>query len=449
MQMRRTSAFRLAFVLLLTFAFASAAVAQEVVLRVALVDRMEHRAAYQELFRRFEEQNPGIKVEILSLPGGSLRDERLTVLLAGGEMPDIWGEGGATSTYHVLNWVLDLTPYVERDYDELHIDDFLPTAWANVVRGDEIIGLPWGTSVSAFAYNRNLFDEAGVAYPPVSWNDASWNFEAMVQKARQLTRRNAAGLVEIYGFDQWVWEDYLLTWTQMFGGDWFDAKSYETGIVHGVVIDSPEVRDAYEALVSLMHESRVMPPPTGAQWATPPLHWEPFASGQIAMRTTSGWAFQMYMDNLDNWALAAIPEFPAGRHSLVANDAWHIYRGTKHPEEAWQLIKFLSSPESIEYFTEQTLFGPARISALPPYAEYLAEGVRMPVPDVIDLLLGAQAHGVESQDHVFHGWAQLRTIPAQVLAPVWEGSMAVPAALEEAQRRLQTLADELRSSLGE
>lgn len=445
--MKRRHPFVLALAMLLAICIGSIAAAQEVTLRVALVDRMEHRAAYQELFRRFEEQNPGIKIEILSLPGGSLRDERLTVLLAGGEMPDIWGEGGATSTYHVMNWVLDLSPYVQRDYDELEIDDFLPTAWANVVRGDEIIGLPWGTSVSTFAYNRHLFDEAGLPYLPVTWDDASWNYETMVQYARQLTRRNANGLVEVFGFDQWVWEDYLLTWTQMFGGDWFDEQSYKTGIVHGVVINSPEARDAYEALVDLMHQSQVMPAPAGAPWATQPIHWEPFAAGKIAMRITSGWAYQMYIDNLDNWALAAIPQFPAGRQGLVANDAWHIYQGSKHPEEAWKLIKFLSSRESIEYFTQQTLFGPARISALPPYAEYLADSLGMSVPEVIDVLMGAQTHGVESQDHVFHGWAQLRTVPAQVLAHVWAGTTVVPSALEEAERMLQSMADGIRAQL--
>lgn len=426
----------------------SAVASAEVVLQIALVDRMEHRAAYQELFRRFEEQNPDIKVEILSLPGGSLRDERLTVMFAGGQMPDIWGEGGATATYHLMNWLLDLSPYVERDRDELQIDDFLPTAWANVVRGDDIIGLPWGTSISTFAYNRDLFDRAGLPYLPVSWTDPSWNYESMLQHAGRLTQSNANGLVEVFGFDQWVWEDYLLTWTQMFGGDWFDAASYESGVVDKVVINTPEARDAYESLYQMMHETVVMPAPTGAPWASQPAHWEPFASGNVAMRITSGWAYSMYIDSAIDWALAAIPQFPAGRQGLVANDAWHISSTTKHPEEAWKLLKFLSSPESIEYFTEQTLFGPARISALPPYAEYLAEELDMVAADVIDVLVGAQTYGVESQDHVFHGWAQLRTVPAEVLGRVWQGTTPVPSALEEAQRRLQGVADQLRAELG-
>lgn len=422
--------------------------AAEVVLQVALIDRLEHRAAYQELFSRFEAEHPNIRIEIVSMPGGYLRDERLGVLFAGGQMPDIWGEGGATATYYVMNWLLDLSPFVARDRTELNIEDFLSTAWANVTRGDQIIGLPWGTSTSALAYNRRYLDQAGLAYPPVSWNDPSWNYDQLVHYARQLTKRTANGLVETYGFDQWVWEDYLLVWAQQFGGDWFDAGSYETGIVDQVVINSPETLEAYEQLHQLMHERAVMPPPVGAPWVATPTHWEPFAAGNIATRITSSWAYQMYIDaGLQDWGIAAIPEFPAGRQSLVANDAWHIWRGSEHPEEAWALLKFLASQESMEYFSAMTLFGPARISALNPYVSYLAEKLRMSPGEVVEVMVGSQAHGQESQDHVFHGWANLRAVPAEVLGRVWTRDLPLASALDEAQRRLQLVADELRSNL--
>lgn len=427
----------------------AAAQGQDAVLQLALVDRMEYRAAYEELVRRFEAQHPGVRVEILTLPGGSLRDERLAVLLAGGAMPDVWGEGGATATYTVLDWVLDLTPYVARDRAELDIDDFLPAAWANVARGGKIIGLPWGTSVSALAYNRDLLAAAGLPEPPVSWSDGGWTYERLVQYARQLTRRTPEGLVETYGFDYWVWEDYLLVWARLFGGDWFDAASYKTGVVERVVINAPENLAAYEALYGLMHEERVMPPPSGAPWAAAPTHWEPFTAGRVAMRITSGWAFDMHISaGLADWALAAIPAFPAGRQGIVANDAWHVWKGTRHPDLAWELVKFLSSPDAMLYFTEQTLFGPARISALGPYARFLADALGMSPAAVVDVLIGAQTYGVESPDHLFHGWADLRAVPAAVFARVWANTLPVPAALEEAQRRLQSVADELRAKLG-
>ena len=177
----------LTLLMVIMLAGASVTASAEVVLQVALVERPEHRPIYEVLFRRFEESNPGIKVEILSLPGGSARDERLTVLYAGDQMPDIWGEGGSTATFHVFDWVLDLAPFVERDRDELDIDDFLPAAWANVYRDSQIIGMPWGMSTSAFAFNRARLDEAGLSYPPVSWTDASWNYDVLLQYARQLT----------------------------------------------------------------------------------------------------------------------------------------------------------------------------------------------------------------------------------------------------------------------
>lgn len=439
----------LTLLMVMMLAGASVTASAEVVLQVALVERPEHRPIYEVLFRRFEESNPGIKVEILSLPGGSARDERLTVLYAGDQMPDIWGEGGSTATFHVFDWVLDLAPFVERDRDELDIDDFLPAAWANVYRDSQIIGMPWGMSTSAFAFNRARLDEAGLSYPPVSWTDASWNYDVLLQYARQLTRRTADGRVEVFGFETWLWEDYLLTWAHLFGGDWFDAASYETGIVNQVTINRPETMAAYEEIIKLIHDMQVMPGPGGAAWATGPVHWEPFASGQIATRITSSWAYEMYFDaGLEDWGIAAIPQFPAGRHSLVANDAWHIWKHTNHPEEAWQLVKFLTSREAMEFFSRGTLFGPARISALNPYVTDLAERLRMSPQDVIEVLVGSQTHGVESQDHVFHAWSEFRSIAAEVLPRAWSKELPLATVLNDAQRRMQAVADSVRQSLG-
>ncbi len=43
---------------------------------------------------------------------------------------------------------------------------------------DGVYGIPILSMGSFLYYNRDLFDEAGVAYPPTDWNDESWNYEA-------------------------------------------------------------------------------------------------------------------------------------------------------------------------------------------------------------------------------------------------------------------------------
>lgn len=443
-----TSSRRVASVLavLIVLLMVGRVLAANAVLHIGLVDRQEQRPAYQELFRRFMAENPEVEVEVIGMPGGEERNERLTVLYAGGQMPDIWGEGGHTATWFVSDWFLDLSSYFERDKAELRVNDYLPTAMANVTRSGRIIGLPWGTSTTAFAYNRNHLNEAGLAFPPVSWENTSWTYEQMVGMAKRLTKRDSEGRVERFGFEAWLWEDYVVTWAHCFGGDWFDRESYKTGIVERITINSPETQAAYEELMRLMYEDQVMPAPDHTVWVTDPAHWEPFASGDIAMRISSSWAYSMYIDaHLDNWALAAIPQFPAGRQNLCFNDAWHVFRNTKYPDQAWELIKFLSSKESMEYFSKETLFGPARISALNPYVSYLSQRLGMSTPEIIEVMVGSQAHGIESQDHVLVGWYEFRQIAGDLLWQVWNKSKPLLSQLEEAQRQLQAKADEIRA----
>ena len=78
----------------------------------------------------------------------------------------------------------------------------------------------------------------------------------------------------------------------------------------------------------------------------------------------------------------------------------------------------------------------------------LAERLRMSPQDVIEVLVGSQTHGVESQDHVFHAWAEFRSIAAEVLPRAWSKELPLATVLNDAQRRMQAVADSVRQSLG-
>ena len=59
--------------------------------------------------------------------------------------------------------------------------------------------------------------------------------------------------------------------------------------------------------------------------------------------------------------------------------------------------------------------------------------------NVIEVLVGSQTHGVESQDHVFHAWSEFRSIVAEVL-PRPEQGVAFGHGSHDAQRRMQAVA---------
>jgi ABC-type glycerol-3-phosphate transport system substrate-binding protein len=51
-----------------------------------------------------------------------------------------------------------------------------------------------------------------------------------------------------------------------------------------------------------------------------------------------------------DWVLAHIPKGPANRTVLGTTDGWAIWGGTKAKNEAWELVKFITTPE---YYTRQ------------------------------------------------------------------------------------------------
>ena len=45
-----------------------------------------------------------------------------------------------------------------------------------------------------------------------------------------------------------------------------------------------------------------------------------------------------------NWDYAHVPSGPVRRNALGDADAWSIWKGSSHPDEAWQFINFLAGP---------------------------------------------------------------------------------------------------------
>ena len=73
----------------------------------------------------------------------------------------------------------------------------MPPAGDSVVphRGKQL-GIPFGVDMEFIAYNKKLFDEAGVDYPR-----DDWILEEFLEKAKRLTKdRNGDGRIDQYGF---------------------------------------------------------------------------------------------------------------------------------------------------------------------------------------------------------------------------------------------------------
>ena len=149
----------------------------------------------------FEAANPDIKIELIQGidGGGPGYAERLAVLFASGNPPDVF-YGSTDKAGFVLNgWAREITDLIERDRVDMEIDEFFPGVFDSVTRQGRIYGVPSIAMGHALFYNKQLIAEAGLAYPPVDWDDTGWSWDEFVEYAQKLTISRPDGSLERAG----------------------------------------------------------------------------------------------------------------------------------------------------------------------------------------------------------------------------------------------------------
>ncbi len=139
----------------------------------------------------FEARNPTIKINLTVVAPADF-DARMTGMLAAGAPPDVWSPWGVSNfaDYVARGLVADLTPYIEKDnYD---LSDFNQDVLKTYRVNGKYMGLPIFTTGSYLFYNKDMFDKAGVSYPPTNWDDTSWTYAAFLDKCQALTHITAA-----------------------------------------------------------------------------------------------------------------------------------------------------------------------------------------------------------------------------------------------------------------
>jgi len=131
---------------------------------------------------------------------------------------------------------------------------------------------------------------------------------------------------------------------------------------YGAFSDS-SFRRAFEFYVGLFRDS-LAPAISSNQISNV---YQEFANGTFAMMITGPWNIGEFKRRLppevqDKWATAPLPgpDGPASGVSTAGGASLVLFRGSRHPTEAWKLIEFLSRPEQQRRFWQLTGDLPAR-----------------------------------------------------------------------------------------
>jgi multiple sugar transport system substrate-binding protein len=306
----------------------------------------------------FNDSQDAIELK-LTVVDNTEASDTLATRIAAGDSPDIIGPIGIRGLQSFGDQLLDIGPFIESSGVDLsEIDQALIDAYN--VNGKQI-GIPMAVYSSFIYYNKSLFDEAGLAYPPhevgAQYEGKDWTWATVRELAMQLTVDadgndatsgdfDAANIVQ-YGLDAQFTEHDARAWATIFGGSGSAVAD------DGTTAQWPDNwRTGLQYMYDGIAKDHFIPNETAVQALA---DGNTFQSGRIAMDVVHQWyTCCVYPGEGDpavtDWDIAVLPVGPDGKiTSKLHADTIGIMDSTENPEAAFEALSFLAaSPELIQ-----------------------------------------------------------------------------------------------------
>jgi multiple sugar transport system substrate-binding protein len=338
--------------LILALAIAASAAAQGTVnltFRFNDTEEKEMRAALDQ----FEKQNPGIKVTLQRIGWRDARDQFLREA-AVGQGPDVvhvaqvWvKEMGQAGAVQPLNDLIKSTP------PGAGFADFMAQELAQGKDG-KIYGLPWTTDTWAMVYRTDLLKDAGIAKLPETWRELH---DASAQ-VKQRTGKAGFGFPAGGSASGAIWFLANFYW-------WSNGKAMvvqKPDGTYGMDLSVADIADSMRYFKSFIAEGHNPTSNLSASDAHDPAILQALVNGQQAMAAMPPNTYKQVLETYQAahpgqpapFVSAPFPKGSVTRTSMFGGRMLVINAGSKHPQEAWKLVRYLATePIFTEYYTTQ------------------------------------------------------------------------------------------------
>jgi len=312
------------------------------------------------MLTKFNAEHPNIHV--FYTPDPENLEEKMPLDMAAGSAPDVFaGCCNFFPAWANAGYMLDLRPYVETDLDQETINDWSPAQYKALFLSDgKQFALPKYHGALALYYNKYLFDSARLDYPT-----GDWTYDDYLEAMKVLTARSAGQTTRWGSMFDVSW-DRIQMHVNSWGGHYVDPNDPK----HCLMSDTPAL-EAMQWLRDRMWEDKVM---ATALDVNNLQTRQAFIEQKIAMVEDGSWALKDILDGA-NFRVGVTP-FPVGpvRHvTLATTDGFGIYANTKHPDEAWEFLKFLISKEYGRAMASAHFLQPARASLVPEWVSFIRQ----------------------------------------------------------------------------
>jgi multiple sugar transport system substrate-binding protein len=294
------------------------------------------QAAYEAVVAAFHAQQDAIRVELSAVVSTNDFITRLTTDFAAGTPPDLFlfnyrriAQFYNRGAIEPMGPMLEASTVLnEEDYYAESLDAFRDSTGT-------LICMPQNVSSQVVYYNKDIFDAAGIPYPPDDW---TWEQFRDTAVALTLPDENGDTYPDQYGLGlepvlirmaPWIWQNE---------GELVDDPAHPTRLT----LDTPANREAIQFVLDLAQVYGVVPNYNAEAVAS---HPDRFLAGNIAMYVDSRVFTPTMRETVNfNWDVAPLPrgKQPA---NVLHSDGYCMSSASEVKEAAWAFVEFAMGEE--------------------------------------------------------------------------------------------------------
>jgi len=408
------------------FGISNAAGTEKIKLSVSFWGGAVKQNAFKDTANAYMKENPNIEIKLMNIPGSNYTT-KLMAMVSSGTAPDIININTPLSLA-LKDQLVDLTDKM----DDLGYFDkklgLLP-GWYNLLstdgkynKGEKLYKAPLGTGTTILAYNKRLFDEAGVSYPTADW---TWEGE-FIEAAKKLSKpRNQWG---VNGFSWGIYVSIM----KSYGGGMYNLDKLK------FIGNSPESIRALNLMQDMIYKHKVHPTPSQQQAFGGTVGM--FEAGHAAMYFLNTYEMPSIYDMKDEWDIQFIPKGPMGSFSTIYGGMLSVMKSSKNQEEGWKFVNYLNGPIGQGFFSISSGFNNPPLQKIANKKEFRKGPKGAPENNWIrvDIL----NENVVLPFALVPNVAKINTILNDKLNLLWLNKVSPNKAMNEIQPKIQALLDE-------
>lgn len=362
------------------------------------------KAQLYEMLDKWQAEHPDVDLQVTAITAVADMTKQLTTMAVAGDLPDLIANDRMYMGEFVEMGIFeDITDLCNADLD---MPSFYEGPLSACVFNDRIYGLPFVANNLAVYYNKTILEANGIEIPTADW---TWEDYKNIAKACASTEDGVYGAV-MSGTADGDGSFQFMPWLWGANGSLFDPEN-------------GGLKEALTYLRSLIDEGAMTP--EICNWTQTDASNQ-FLAGKAALFTGGTWHLTSFSNNISDfeWGVINYPVNPnTGKYATcLGGHGLSICKGG-NVEDAWDLMKFLSSDEVMGYWMEAQNYIPVRSNVVEA-SDYFMNPENLIYAFTSSMFNAASRGGTTN-------YLQIDTVLQSLIAEVYSGTSSVDDALAQ------------------